>query len=566
MLRQDSKPELIFYNGKILTVDENFSIQQAIAIQADKIQAVGTNDEVLALSGDNTTRIDLQGRTVIPGFNDSHHHFLNRAARAYYGVRLDQYDSVREILEGLVAKTKELPPGEVIISNAGNGAELLEEGRTPSLQELDEAAPEHPVVLTFEDGRHCNTCMMKLCGISKDTPNPPKGIIGRDPETGELTGIFAGTAQRLLLSKSSSATGDIGVFSDEQHYVAIKWAQRLANSVGLTSFRNCALQPHEMLVYQRLWENRELTVRVAMDINIDHVKMSVNEIKERLGSWGIRPPFGNEWVRVNGVGELWIDQSTDGMLNTWPYETIPLAGEGQTEYYGIQRLSAEKLNQIMIALNEIGWRPLVHAGGDKAVDLLLDAFEAADKVSPIKGKRWVVDHAHYGKARHIERIKQMGLLVAMQYHPYMYYPVFAEYHGAEQASHLFPAGDFINEGVLVAGGSDYSKIPASPFEGIYFMVTRQTKKWGPIGLEHAVTREQALRMFTLNSAYLTFEEDIKGSLEVGKLADMVILSDDYLTVPDKKLLDIKALATLVGGKIVYQDDHYSTLFPKHLIK
>ncbi len=559
-----SQIDLIFYNGKILTVDSDFSIQESLAISNDKIVAVGKNTEILALAMKDTTQIDLEGRTVIPGFNDSHHHFLNRAARAYYGVRLDQYDSVEEILKALKAKTKEYPVGEVIVSNAGNGAELLKEGRTPTLVELDQAAPEHPIVLTFEDGRHCNTRMMELCGITKDMPNPPKGIIGRDSQ-GELTGIFAGTAQRLLLSKSSSATGDIGVFSDEQHYTAIKWAQRLANSVGLTSFRNCALQAHEMRVYQRLWENKELTVRVAMDINIDHVKLSITEIKEALENWGIRPSFGNKWIRVNGVGELWIDQSTDGMLNTWPYETVPLAGEGQSEYFGIQRLSAEKLNQTMITLNEIGWRPLVHAGGDKAVDLLLDAFEAADKVSPIKGKRWVVDHAHYGKHRHIERIKKMGLLVAMQYHPYMYYPVFAEYHGVEQASHLFPAGDFINAGVLVAGGSDYSKIPASPFEGIYFMVTRQTKKWGVIGIEYAVTREQALQMFTLNSAYLTFEETIKGSLEAGKLADMVILSDDYLNVTDDELLNIKALATLVGGKVVYQDSDYDIVFPQNLI-
>ncbi|MCP2730883.1 amidohydrolase [Limnofasciculus baicalensis] len=566
MLRYDSHADIVFYNGQILTVDRDFSIQQAVAIQGDKILAVGSNEVILQLAGDSTTQVDLKGRTVIPGFNDSHHHFMNRAARAYNGIRLDQFTSVPQILDAIVEKARELGPGEIIISNAGCAAELLDEGRTPTIEELDRVAPDNPVVLTFEDGRHTNTRMMELSNITKDIPNPAKGIIGRDPETGELTGVFAGTAQRLLLSKGSSATGDIGVFTEGQLYTAVKWAQRLANSAGITSIRNPSLQPYEMVAYQRLWQNRELTLRVAMDVNVDHVNLSVEELEKELGSWGIRPPFGDEWLRVNGVSELWVDQSTDGMLNSWSYSTLPLAGEGQIGYRGIQRLSCEKLNQICITLNKLGWRPLVHAGGDVAVDILLDAFAAADQVASLKGKRWVVDHAHYGQSRHIERVKEMDLVVAMQYHPYMYYPVFALYHSAERAAHLFPAKDWLDAGIIVAGGSDYSKIPPSPFEGIYFFVTRQTKKWGAIGVEHGVTRAEALRMYTLNSAYLTFEESIKGSIESGKLADLVILSADYLTVSDEDILNLKPMATLVGGKVVYQDADYEVKFPPNLVR
>ena len=344
------------------------------------------------------------------------------------------------------------------------------------------------------------------------------------------------------------------------------WAQRLANSAGITSIRNPSLQPYEMVAYQRLWQNQELTLRIAMDVNVDHVNLSVEELEKELSAWGIRPPFGDEWLRVNGVSELWVDQSTDGMLNSWSYSTLPLVGEGQVNYRGIQRLSCEKLNQICITLNKLGWRPLVHAGGDVAVDILLDAFAAADQVSSLQGKRWVLDHAHYGQSRHIERVKELDLVVAMQYHPYMYYPVFALYHSAKKAAHLFPAKDWLEEGIMVAGGSDYSKIPPSPFEGIYFFVTRQTKKWGVIGPEHAVTRAQALQMYTLNSAYLTFEESIKGSIEPGKLADLVILSGDYLTVPDEEILELKPLATLVGGKVVYQDQDYEVSFPPNLVR
>ncbi|MFM6269524.1 MAG: amidohydrolase, partial [Dolichospermum sp.] len=294
MLRTDSYADLIFYNGKILTVDRDFSIQQAVAIQDTKILAVGSNETIKRLAGENTTQINLNGKTVIPGLNDSHHHFMNRAARAYTGIRLDQFTSVPQILDALVAKAKELGTGEIIISNAGCAAELLDEGRTPTLEELDQVCPDNPVVLTFEDGRHTNTKMMELCGITKDHPNPPKGIIGRNPETGELTGVFAGTAQRLLLSQGSTATGDIGVFTENQLYTAVLWAQRLANSAGITSIRNPSLQPYEMVAYQRLWQNQELTLRIAMDVNVDHVNLSVEELEKELGGWGIRPPFGDE--------------------------------------------------------------------------------------------------------------------------------------------------------------------------------------------------------------------------------------------------------------------------------
>jgi predicted amidohydrolase YtcJ len=552
MSRSD-KADLVLRNGRVLTLDARFGIAEAVALQGDRVMATGSDVDLRALTGPRTQVVDLGGRSVTPGFNDSHHHFLNRAARAYYGIRLDQYRSVTEILDAVAAKAKQLGPGELILSNAGCAAELLAEGRTPTLAELDAAAPYNPVCLTFEDGRHVNSPLMALCNIDASTPEPPKGIIGRD-ENGALTGHFSGTAQRLLLAEGSSATGDIGVYSTEQLYTALKWAQAEANTAGLTSIRNPALQPKEMAAYQRLWQERGMSLRIAMDVNVDHVNLPLEELERELGSWGVRQPFGDEWLRLSGVGELWIDQSSDGMLNTWPYETVPLAGEGQPGYQGIQRLPAEKLNAIMVMLNRLGWRPLVHAGGDLAVDLLLDAFEAADRERPIAGKRWVVDHAHYGKPRHVERIKRMGLVVAMQYHPYMYYPVFASYHGVDQAQHLFPARDWLDEGIVVAGGSDYSKIPASPFEGIYFWTTRQTRQWGPIGMEHAVTREQALRMYTVNSAYMTYEDDIKGSLEPGKLADLAILEGDYLEASDTQLRDMQVAATLVGGRIVHQTD------------
>jgi len=494
--------------------------------------------------------------TVIITFSIGQHDF---------GIRLDQCQSVGEILHAVAEKAKTLAPGELIVSNAGSDATLLEEGRTPTLHELDAVAPDHPVLLTFEDGRHVNSRMMERANITRETPCPPKGAIGRDPVSGKLNGVFAGSAVSLLTPKGgSTATGEAGNFSTDQLYEAFKWGQPLLASTGVTGYRNPSLSPAEMLVYQRLWENDELTVRVAMDVHVEHVRLSTAEFIEELGHWGVRQPYGDEWLRLSGVSELWIDHSTDGMLNSWAYQKVPPAGEGQKEYFGIQRISLEKLSELHVGMNRLGWRPLLHAGGDIACDIALDAFEAADSVASIGGKRWVLDHAHYGQPRHIARVLQLQAIVGMQYHAYMYYPVFAEFHGADKAANLFPARSWIDAGITVAGGSDYSQVPVNLFDGIYFFITRQTKKWGPIGEEHAVTREQALRMYTINCAYQTFEEHLKGSLEIGKLADLLILNDDFLRCDPEALRYLHPLCTIVGGQVVYQHDSYRAEFPEKL--
>ena len=544
------KADTLLFNGRVVTVDSDFSVKEAVAIRGDRIVATGRNSDMKQFVDSKTVHIDLGGRTVIPGLNDAHYHFLNRAARAYFGIRLDQYASVKQILSAIREKVMSSRPGSIIVSNAGNGAELLEEGRTPSLAELDQVSPDNPIVLTFEDGWHVNSKMMELAGISNDVRTPPKGRIERD-EAGNLTGVFAGSAQKLLRGDGSGATGEAGNYTDNELYEAFKWGQKLLASKGVTSYRNPSLRSNEMRVYQRLWERSELTVRVAMDIYVDHERQSVSEFLAALQSWGVKQPFGDEWLRISGVSELWIDQSTDGMLNSWNYKKIPPVGEGVENYKGIQRISTGKLSEIMVGLNQAGWRPLLHAGGDRAVDIAIEAFEAADKLGSISGKRWVLDHAHYGQDHHIAKVKALDVVVGMQYHAYMYYPIFAEFHGKEEATHLFPARQWLDGGITIAGGSDYSQVPVNLFDGIYFFVTRQTQKWGPIGLEHSVSREEALRMFTINAAYQTFEENIKGSLEAGKLADMLVLNDDYLTVEDNSLRNLYPVCTIVGGKAGY---------------
>ncbi|MGA5195279.1 amidohydrolase [Streptomyces exfoliatus] len=557
-------PDLVLYGGRILTMTPSAPYAQALAVHGDRVVAVGRDDTVLGLAGPSTVRVPLRGRTVVPGLNDSHHHLLNRAARAFHGIRLDQLTSVPRVLDAVREKAHRLGPGRVIFSNAGNAAELLDEGRTPSLAELDAAAPDNPVVLTFEDGLHVNTAMMNLSGVGSRTPTPAGGVIGRSGDA--LTGIFCGTARRLVRGGGSSAVGDHGTFSPWESAEALLWAQRELNSVGVTSVRNPALSAADVAVYRALAREGELTVRVSMDLDVDHVEDSIPDILGQLAAVRNGAPHDDPWLRLNGVGELWIDRSTDGMLLSHPYRALPLVADGEPGYHGVQCVSTGQLTELVVALNRAGWRPLVHAGGDLAIDVLLDAFEKADSDLPIDGRRWVLDHAHYGMPRHIERVRRLGLVVAMQYHPYLYYPLFAALHGADRAAHVFPAGGWLDAGIVVAGGSDYSKVPANLFEGVAFWTTRATMKWGTTALEHRVTREQALRMLTRNAAHLTFEEHLKGTLAPGRLADLAVLSGDYLEAPDEELASLTSLMTVAGGRVVHRDPGFDADVPERLVR
>ena len=495
MLPPEGPADFILFNGKVLTVDRNFTKVEALAVRGDRIIATGSNAEVRALAGSGTALVDLEGRTVIPGLVDAHHHFLNRAARAYFGVRLDFYSNVRDLVSSVGEKARAIGPGKLILSTAGNAIELLDELRAPTIEELDAVAPDNPVILTMEDGLRINSRMIERAGLTPATPVPNGGTIGRDPETGRLNGIIAGTAVPLVLDRASDEGGSPRVYTPAQMREAFLWGQRQANAVGLTGIRHPHTEIYEMRVLQDLWKTGELTMRIAMDVGFEPHHQTPAELGQKLSAWGVTQPFGDEWLRFHGVGELGIDQSTDGMLLTWKYKTLPPAAGGNPDYHGIMRIDQQTLNAIIAEVHRSGWRPVVHAGGDLAIDMLLTAYEEADKISPIAGLRWIVDHAHFGQPRHIERIKKLKLLVSMQYHGYMYYPIFVNYHGTEGVEELFPAREWLDAGITVIAGSDYSKMPPNPWEGIYFFTTRDTKKWGVIGARQAVTREQALRMY-----------------------------------------------------------------------
>jgi len=265
--------------------------------------------------------------------------------------------------------------------------------------------------------------------------------------------------------------------------------------------------------------------------------------------WNVRPDEGDEWLRIGGMKTL-VDGGFEGGHMREPYAE-PYGQGGK--FKGIEVVPPDKYMPVVLELNRLGWRVATHAVGDAAVDEVLDAYEAADRERSIRGRRWTIEHFFIARPDHFPRVRALDLAISAQDHLYLAAPSVAKYWGRGRAERVTPMRTFLDQRFLVAGGTDSPVIPYNPFWAMYHFVTRDTISDGIYGAAERITREEALRVYTINNARLTFEESLKGSIERGKLADLVVLSGDYLTVPEAALQSLKALATMVGGKFVYTD-------------
>jgi predicted amidohydrolase YtcJ len=538
--------QLILYNGKIITVDKEFSVRRAVAAAGGKILAVGDDQSILALSGPGTRIIDLGGKTVIPGLEDDHFHMLQVATDAYLGVNKTLASSVSEMLDGIRAKVKTAPPGATVYTMSGWLPEQLKEKRPPSRAELDSVSPDNPVVVKGGHTEYLNSYALRVLGITRDTPSPPGGFVQKDPSTGEPTGLLVDNAISLSRKLLPEAT-------EQQKREALRRAMREENSVGITSIREPTLTPADMRVYQELWKAGEMTLRVSMNLNLDP-EQSASTIIGQLSEWGVSTGFGDPFLRLDGIGEFGIDGGFQAALMTQPY---PASSQVRTAepFRGLQRIPTDRFDEVVEAMNGLNWRPCVHSVGDRATDILLDAYEKANAQSSIIEKRWVIEHGHYMRPDQFARIKKLGIVISTQFHPYMAAQTMVENWGKERANRAMAIREWLDAGLKVGGGSDWTLLPANPFWMISFFVTRDTRLWGVLGPEEKISRREALELMTINNAYITFEEGIKGSIEPGKLADIVVLSDDLFSVPDAKIKDIRPLLTIVGGRIVYRDEN-----------
>ena len=532
-------PATILHGGKVVTLDKRSSIAQAVAIRDGKFTAVGSDAEVKRLAGPGTRMVDLGGRTVIPGLNDTHTHF-KAAGLALYTVNLRGAKTVPEALEAIRTFAAKKKPGEWVVGGAWHPPSQLAEKRYLTRQEIDSAAPNNPVYLpTVGHFVMANSRALALARIDKGTPNPEGGVIERDA-AGEATGVLVGPAIQLL-------TRAVPDWTREEQLGQYRESMRILNSHGITSTIDGGLDMNDVRVLKEMAGTGQQTLRVAVMYR-PPVPKDLAQWEEAMKAGG-DPAAGDEWVRFAGV-KLGFD---GGMTLRTAHTRNPYPDD--PKYHGLTYMSFERLKELAEISDRHGWRVGVHVVGDKAVDLALAAFESLDKARPIAGKRFVLIHASLMQRDQMERARRLGLRADVQ-NVFMWdkAATVERFLGKETANRAVPTRTLIEVMGIenVGAGTDFPVNVIDPFLGMYIMVTRKDPRGVVYGAGEAITREQALRLYTSSGAYYSFEEKIKGTIEPGKLADLVVLSEDLFTVPAESIKDVKAVTTMVGGKVVYQ--------------
>jgi predicted amidohydrolase YtcJ len=543
--------DLVVLNGKVLTVDAAFRVAEAAAIRDGVFVLVGTNEEARALVGPRTRVIDAAGRTVIPGLIDSHVHALGVAESEARGAFRD-LRTIAEIQAWIREQAAAAPAGQWIFCPRVFPTRLAER-RLPTRAELDAAAPRHPVVVDAAYAFMVNTAALQAAGIGPDTPSPPGGSIVKDAQ-GEPTGLLRNVGGLLDRYR--------GAGHPERLLSALETVHRRYNEAGITSVIERAADLDGYRAYAQLHGLDRQRVRATITLRVDGGG-TVEGTEAFLRSLPLRPGQGDDWLRV-GPLKIFADggilAGTAFMREPYGPAAASLYGVADPAYRGFLTISADKIRDIVRTGNRHGWQMCAHVTGDAGVDAVLDAFAAADADRSIRDRRFTLIHAYFPTPEVARRAAALGVAVDTQ--PAWYY---------KDADALLPAlgeprlrpfiglAEWLHAGVKVVLNTDHmfgldpdrSLNPYNPFLTMYVAVTRRTEGGQVIGPEQAISREDALRMMTANAAWLSFEERRKGSIEVGKLGDLVVLSDDYLTCAPERIRDIHARVTVLGGAVVY---------------
>jgi predicted amidohydrolase YtcJ len=529
-------PDLVLFNGKVITVDAQFSIHEAVAIAGDRILAVGDTERMKAVAGPATRMVDLGGRAVIPGLMDNHLH----GAGGGPGVDLSRTRSMADVDAALRARVQASKPGDVIVSNNDWHEAQLKEQSLPLRDHLDRVAPQNPVVLVRGGHEYIlNSAALARWGITEATPEPAGGRITRYAD-GRLNGELVDRAKSLVsLPPSPPLT------PPQQIEKRIADHKKL-NEAGLTSIRHPGISIADYRMLREMQEQGQLTIRINALLR---PAIGAGGVDPALAASGIRQDEGDERLRIGGI-KLGVDGGFEGGLMRDLYEK-PWNENGT--YRGLQTMDTARYTAAVLELNRQGWRLATHAVGDAAIDLVLDAYGKANAERSIVDRRWSIEHAFIGRPEHLPRMKALGLAISAQDHLYLAGPSLVKYWGSARAAITTPVKMYLDAQLPVSSGTDAPVVPYPPLWTLYHFISRDTISGGVLGADQKVTRQQALRMATINNAWLTMEERTKGSIEPGKLADLVILSEDPLTCPEPRLRDAKVLATLVGGKVVAGD-------------
>ena len=533
-------PDAIYLNGKVVTVDSKFSIAEAMAVTGGKFLAIGKSADIRKLARQGTRVVDLGGRTVVPGLEDSHLHNAGGGP----GVDLSGARSLADVLAAIEQRVKTAAPSEVVTSNGDWHEAQLKEQRLPLRRDLDVVSPDNPVVLIRGGHEYIlNSAALAKWHIDQTTAAPEGGQISRYPD-GEPNGELVDKARTLVSLPAGKLTPGQQIESWVAQY-------RKLNAAGLTSVRHPGISLDQYRLLQEMKRRGVLTMRLNVLLSAPP-NPDAAKVRAFIDGSGVKPDEGDEWLRVGGM-KLVVDGGFEGGWMRDPYEE-PYGNHGT--YRGLQLIPTDRYIGIVKELNRLDWRVGTHAVGDAAIDEVLAGYEAANAERPIAGKRWAIEHGFIPREEQFARMRLLGLVMTVQNHLYLAGPSLVRYWGLKRAEWVTPVRAYLDHGVMAAAGTDASVVPYPPFWTIYHFVTRDTISGGVLGAGQKISRQEALRLSTVNNAFLTFEEKTKGSIETGKLADFVVLAEDILTVPDKRIQQMKVLMTVVGGKVVFVDDTF----------
>lgn len=524
-----SSPEpvdLLLYNGKVVTVDDDFSIAEAVAVRDGRIVAVGGDE--LADQYEAARTIDLEGKMLMPGFDDTHMHISGSPVRE---IDLTETTSIAQMQDQIRAKVAELGEGEWI-TGYGWAEDVFAEQRMPTRADLDAAAPRNPVTLTRAGGHSAvvNSLAFELAGITRDSPNPARGILEKDAR-GELNGVIRerqDTVGRLVPPATPEETRP-------------SFVENLRDllELGITSLVQAGVTPRGYEEWQTVY-----------DMYGDELPRASVQIlwpgRERMEAFGMKTGDGDEQLRVGAV-KVFVDGGFTG-----PSAYTIDEYKSEPGFHGSLDIDPDTLRQIVHDAHEMGWQMGFHAIGDAAIQLIVDDFADELDAHPRENHRHYLNHFTIRPPPEVmDEMAEHDILITQQ--PNFTYTLESRYVENlydEHVQHNNPLRSPMDHGIFLAISSDI--LPIGPMVGLYAAVTRKGVSGEVYGPEEALTIEEAIAGYTRNGAYITFEEDLKGTIEPGKLADMIILSDDLLTIDPERILDVQVEKTILGGRVVFE--------------
>ncbi len=543
-------PDTVYFNGQVITMDESKPQAEAVATKWDRIASVGSNQAILKLAGPSTEKVDLAGKTLLPGFIEPHNHFANAGITALFFLNLQSpplgpVTKIKELVEVLREKASRTPQGEWICGR-GYDDTLLSEQRHPTREDLDNVSQESPVWIVHTSGHLsvANSKALEIAGITKATPQPPGGVIRNDPKTSQPDGVLEEMPAQMLVSRH------IPSLTMEQRLEGLALAAQQYLQTGVTSSYDAGVvfprgDRTEIVAYQKAIAQGILPIRITMMVGVDFL----------LSCGGDGPAFltnfGDSRLRI-GPAKIIVDGSIQGYTG-WLSRPYHVPFKGNTAYRGYPVTSPEQLNPMVAKAHQAGIQVAAHGNGDAAIDAILDAYRFAQKEFPRTDARHRIEHCQMAREDQLDVIVELGVSPSFFVSHTFYW---GDRHksmfiGPERARRISPLKTACERRIKFSIHSDCPVTPVSPLFCVFAAVNRLTRNGEILGPEYRLTVDEALRAVTIDAAWQNFEEKLKGSIETGKLADFTILAGNPKKVAPEKIKDIKVEQVIIGGRPAY---------------